>query len=88
MYYLNIGAMKSDTFVDLATASDKDRTTSIEGMALRDIKVIKPEHVKGTEPISFWEETFCVLFFAFGLPGAFFVFPPLLIGIGYSSIGL
>jgi 2-acylglycerol O-acyltransferase 2 len=67
---------------NMATGSEKDRRA-----ACQDVSKITSQNVLKIQPMSFWEETLCVLFLAFVVPNGVFTVPPIVFLIGKFVVG-
>ena len=81
--YLDVAKIRAEEFISLPNLSAEKRKAAVEKLLVSDTTKVLPRHIREITPITWYEDLFACMCFAFGVPGAAFVFPSLLIIIGY-----
>ena len=86
MSFLDISALSRDELLELANIETPElRQKSVKKLLVtgKDLHKLRPEEVRRIEPLSIWQDLFCMCCFAFGVPGAAFTIPVVLLCVAY-----
>ncbi|KAL3937644.1 MAG: hypothetical protein SGBAC_007296 [Bacillariaceae sp.] len=80
--FMDLCSFSVEEYRALAQASSKDRAKEAKPLS-----AVKSEDVLKVQEMSFWEESACVLFTAFGVPNGIFTFPAVVYLAGRFIVG-